>query len=125
MTMPNIEPISRKRAQDLLTANFSRFVYVHRGQNRSTKHWNDSDHMFKIGGFKWEFLHTVPLRSGEKKSYGVKFHTLDDEMRTSELRLYGDADEILCWLAYAPTYARERIVIVDGGWWIGYYILEG
>lgn len=123
MTMPNIEPISRKRAQDLLTENFSRFTQVHRGMNRGTNFFTESDHLLKLGNFRWEFLDTVPLRGGEKKSWGVKFYTLDDKMRTSELRLYDTCDEFQCWLAYAPTYARERVIIIDCGWWIGYYIL--
>lgn len=110
-----MEKISKKDVQEILNGKRVVTVYKHRKHDavELLPHFTATDHKFIIEGWKWENFDGMDTRFCTKKSYGI---ALDN----SEMRLYGTKDEILC---YRHVSHGHEIIIVDGGWFILYYIV--
>lgn len=114
-----MEKISKAEAIRVLNGTRTAMVYKHRKQEavKIMPHFTETDHEFVMDGWKWDALDSVRVRTCSKRGNVLLFN---DGIRTSELRLYGTNDDIVCWHAYAHGH---DIVIVDGGWFLCYYIL--
>lgn len=114
-----MQQISKAEAIRVLDGTRTAMVYKHRNtQARELlKHFTQTDHEFIMDGWKWDALDSVPVRRCTKRGNILLFN---DGIRTSELRLYGTKDDIVCWRAH--THSHD-VVIVDGSWYVCYYIL--